>query len=79
MFRRSTRCRTCNYRQGYYRYKTATRGRNRLVDIYCEYYGKDREKIRWIAKAKDGIEEKIKTRPRWCPLKVKKGGENVVL
>lgn len=63
-------CFVCKWMQGYYRYKTATRGRPRLVSFYCEFFNPDVR--RRIVNARYGVAEKMKTSPRWCPLKMKK-------
>lgn len=68
------RCEECDKCEGYYRYKTASHGRNRLVTYYCKHEegnDKGRHGLGIICMSRDGVEDKVKTSPRWCPLKQK--------
>jgi len=63
-------CFNCVYQEGYYRYKTASRGRNRLVVYYCTHpkHKKEWNKRKQICMARNGVYEKVTTRKKWCPL-----------
>ena len=68
------KCSTCEFCKGYYRYKTDTTGLGRLVNYYCEH--KDGENAGpWetgsITCSRNGVGSKVRTSPRWCPLRSK--------
>lgn len=65
------KCYECVYLTGLYRYKTDSTGKGRLVNYYCKHpQGKDKGRAGYghITMSRDGIESKIKTSPKWCPL-----------
>ncbi|MEN6313276.1 MAG: hypothetical protein ABFD25_03390 [Clostridiaceae bacterium] len=68
-----SRCWLCDHCKGYYRYKTDTTGHGRLVSYYCEHpimEGKAGHES-FIAMSSVSVEDKIKTSPRWCPMRQK--------
>ena len=67
-------CFGCKHKENYYRYKTATRGRPRLVSSYCGHpkiKEEDGGFKRFIENNRYGLI--IVESPLWCPLRRKDG------
>jgi hypothetical protein len=68
------RCSSCQFCEGYYRYKTDSTGQGRLVNYYCEHESINQKEAPYgfITMSRRGIYSKISFSPIWCPIR----GEN---
>lgn len=63
-------CSTCTVCRGFYQHRIANGKRQRFMFYYCHHMNvtKGREKGRYISCAKNGLWDKKKQVPAWCPI-----------